>query len=133
ASLFVGIAHETEGGEPLVALIVIGADALDGLLLRLVDTKTHAQAYVLTQDDLAAVFGAQFLVLVHNPIGQLLAIQRQHAFDIMLGHKLDAAPTGHRLPDFHWTMYGTRDQGNLTQFIAAVRHTWGQRIVLALV
>src|SRR5215831_16861378 len=55
ASLFIGIAHKAKRGEPLVALIVIGAHALDGLLLCLVNTKTHAETHVLPQLHLTAI------------------------------------------------------------------------------
>src|SRR5712691_7406454 len=111
---------------------MIGPHALDGLLLRLVNTKTQAQAYVLSQLDLATILGAELLVLVHDPVGELLAIERQHAFDTMFGHKVETAAAGHRLPDLHWAMYGAWHQGDLTQLVATVRDMWRDRVMLAL-
>src|SRR4029453_14521959 len=121
ASLFIGIAHKAKRSEPLVALIVIGAHALDGFLLRLVNTKTHAETNVLPQLYLTTILSTEFLILMHDPVSELLAIQCQHAFNPMLGHKVDAAATGYRLPDLHRAMDRARHQGYFTQLIAAIR------------
>src|SRR5207237_4630709 len=78
------------------------------------------------------ILGAEFLILLHDPVSELLAVQRQHALNSMLGHKIDTAATGYRLPDLHRAMDGARHQGNLAQLIAAIRHPWRQRVMLPL-
>src|SRR5262245_1095407 len=132
ASLFIGIAHKAKRGEPLVALIVIGAHALDGLLLRLVNTKTHAETHLLPELHLTTILGAEFLILVHDAVGELLAVQRQHALNPMLGHEVDTAATGYWLPDLHRAMDRARYQGNLTQLVATIGHPWRQCVMLPL-
>src|SRR5262245_8160136 len=68
ASLLIGIAYKAKRGEPLVAFIVVRTHTLDSLLLRFVNAKTHAETHVLSQLHLTTVLGAEFLILVHDPV-----------------------------------------------------------------
>src|SRR4029453_8749987 len=79
------------------------------------------------------MLGTEFLILVHYAIGELLAVQRQHAFNAMFGHKIDTAATGYRLPDLHRAMDRARHESDLTQLVAAIRHPWRNGVMLPLV
>src|SRR6266571_1636917 len=71
--------------------------------------------------------------LMHRPtLGRATAY---HALDTVLGHELERA---HRaaldsLPALDWQLERSRDEGELFEGVAAIRHVGRQRVVLALI
>src|SRR5215472_13710657 len=71
--------------------------------------------------------------LMHSPtLGRATAY---HALDTMLGHELERAHRTalDRLPALDRQLERSRDEGELFEGVAAIRHLWRQRVVLALI
>src|SRR6266478_3491152 len=75
AALIVGIAHEAEGREPLVALVMRRLDALDRLLLAAGEVQTGAPDHIFAELLGSTVAGAGGVIRAHDVVEYLLAVQ----------------------------------------------------------
>src|SRR6185369_15948101 len=75
AAVLIGIAHEPERREPLVALIMRGLDAALGLLRSVGQVEASTPDHVLAQLLLTAVLGTGIAVGLDDVVEDLLAIE----------------------------------------------------------
>src|SRR5262249_2006150 len=120
ASLLVGVAHEPEGGEPLVALVVRGLHAPLGLLLRVGQVEPGAPDHVLAQLLLLAVLRAGIAVGLDDVVEDLLAVEGDHGLEVLAGHVVDGLAAGDGHPDLDGQVLRPRNAGEIAQGVAAV-------------
>ena len=98
-ALVVRVADEAERREPLVALVVSGLDAPDGLLLRLRHVEAEAEAEILAEllrrpwRAHASRYAWKVWSVMRSPF------ERDHALQVVLRQEVDRLPAGDRLPD----------------------------------
>src|SRR5215472_2904861 len=133
AALLVGVAHEAEGREPFVALVVRGLDPADRFLLGIGEIDAGAPDHVLAELLRAPVAVAGVVVGAHDVVQDLLAVQGHHRLEAVARHHVDGLAAGDRHPNLDRQMLWPRDHRDLLELIAAVRH-WRRALeVLALV
>src|SRR5262245_33248629 len=131
--LRVGVAHEAERREPLVALVVRGLEAGDRLLLRVGQIEAHPPAEVLAERQPSAGARGGVAVGVKDLVHEPLAVERDHALDAAGGDVVERLAAGDGLPDLHRPVDRARHARELAQVVAAVRHRRRQVVVLAVV
>src|SRR6267378_3321977 len=104
AALLVGVAHEAEGREPLVALIVRRLHAPLGLLGRVGEVEAGAPDHVLAELLGATVLAARVAVRLHDVIEDLLPVERHHRLEVLRGHVVDRLAARDRHPDLDGQM-----------------------------
>src|SRR5437867_4484247 len=130
AAVLVGVPHEPERREPLVALVVRGLDAPLGLLGRVGKIDAGAPDHVLAELLRTAVLGAGVAVRLHDVVEDLLAVERHHGLEILRRHVVDRLAAGDRHPDLDGQVLGARHARDLAQLVTAVLH--GRRHVVLL-
>src|SRR5712664_3990548 len=81
AALLVGVAHEAERREPLVALVVRRLELADGLLLAAREIDAGAPDHVLAELLRAAVPLAGGVIGAHHVVQYLRAVERDHRLE----------------------------------------------------
>src|SRR6266581_7400578 len=107
-ALLVGVAHEAERREPLVALVVRGLDAALGLCGRVGQVEPGPPDHVLAELLAPAVLRARVAVRLHDVVEDLLAVERHHRLEVLAGHVVDGLAAGDRHPDLDREMLGPR-------------------------
>src|SRR2546425_5444719 len=130
ASVLVRVAHEAEGREPLVALVVRGLDAACGLLRGVGEIEARAPDHVLAELLGATVLRAAVAIGPDHVVEDLLAVEGDHGLEVLAGHVVDrlAARDGH--PDRNGQVLGPWHAGDLGDLVATVLD--GRRAVVAL-
>src|SRR6266850_86760 len=130
AAVLVGVAHEAERREPLVALVVRGLDAPLGLLARVGEIDAGAPDDVLAELLALAVLGARVAIRLDDVVEDLLAVQGDHGLEILRRHVVDRLAAGDRHPDLDGQVLGARHARDLAELVAAVLD--GRRHVVSL-
>src|SRR5262249_61211543 len=99
AALLVRVAHEAEGREPFVALVVRGLDAPDRLRLAVGEIDAGAPDHVLPELLLLPMAVAGVLIGADDVVEDLLAVQRHHRLEAVARHHVDGLAAGDRHPD----------------------------------
>ena len=133
--MLLAVAQHAERRHHLGVLLERRARALHGALLRLVDAHAEAEDQILAELQRPAVPAGRRLIVAEPLLDELLGGGRDHAFDPVPRHEVEAARAAahDRLPDLDRLMHGPRHQRDLFQLIAAVRDLGRDRVVLALV
>ena len=130
AAVLVGVAHEAEGREPLVALIVRRLDTALGLLGRVGQIEPGAPDHVLAELLLTPVLRAGVAIGLHDVVEDLLAVERHHRLEVLARHVVDRFAAGDRHPDLDRHVLGTRDARDVAELIAPILD--GRRTLVAL-
>src|SRR5579884_3333062 len=126
AALLVGVAHEAERGEPLVAFVVRRLGPANGLLLGVGQIDPSAPAHVLAELHLAPVLVAGVVEGAHHVVEDFLAVQRDHRLEALARHQVDRAAAGDRHPKLDRQVLRPRHAGDLFELIAAIGTRGGQ-------
>src|SRR2546425_10362193 len=133
AAVLVGVAHEPERREPLVALIVRRLDTALGLLGRVGQIEPGAPDHVLTELLLTPVLRAGVAIGLHDVVEDLLAVERHHGLEVLARHVVDRFAAGDQHPDLDRHVLGTRDARDVAELIAAILDGWRTLVALAVV
>src|SRR6266850_7007346 len=120
AALVVGIAHEAERREPLVALVMCRLDAADGFFLAAGEVQASAPDHVLAELFGPAVAGAGGVILAHDVVEDLLAVQVDHGLEAIARHHVDGPAAGDRHPNIDRQVLGPWHHRDVLQPIASV-------------
>ena len=133
ASLGVGVADESEGGKPLVAFVVVGADALNGFLLGTSDVEADAESHVLSENDVAAGGLGGFVEAGDEAVGEDFSGEGDDALESHPSYVFEGAAAGDGLPDFDGAVEGAGNESDVLKLVAAVGNVGGKVVVFALV
>ena len=133
AAVLVGVAHEAERREPLVALVVRGLELADRFLLAVREVDAGAPDHVLAELLLAAVPLAGGVIGAHDVVQDLLAVERHHRLEAVARHQVDGLAARDRHPDVDRQVLGPRHHRDLLSAIAAIVDRRRTLVVLALV
>src|SRR5712664_3831961 len=133
AALLVGVAHEAERREPLVALVVRRLDAALGLLGRVGEIEPGAPDHVLAELLGMPVLGAGVAVRLHHVVEDLLAVEGYHGLEVLAGHVVDGLAARDRHPDLHGQVFRPRHTRDVGELVATVLHRRRAVVALAVV
>src|SRR2546425_11289613 len=122
ASVLVRVAHEAEGREPLVALVVRGLDAARGLLRGVGEVEARAPDHVLAELLVVAVLAARVAIGPDHVVEDLLAVEGDHGLEVLAGHVVDGLAAGDGHPDLDRQVLGPRHAGDVAHGVTAIRN-----------
>ena len=132
APVLVGVPHEAEWREPLVALVVRRLDTTDRLLLGAGEIEAGAPDHILAELLVLADLGALRLIGAHHIVEDFFPVQRDHRLEAVLRHHADGLAGGDRHPDLHRQVLRARHHGDVAELVAAVVNRRRDFEVLAL-
>src|SRR5258707_11724724 len=133
AALLVGVAHEAERREPLVALVVRGLDLARRFRFAVGEIDAGTPDHVLAELLALAILRARGLIGAHAVAQDLLAVDRHHRLEAVLRHHVDRLAARDRHPDLDRPMPGSRHHRDLAQGVAAIVDRRRAFVVFALV